>query len=427
MEALVDLDSSVTYAVQIPAANLPLVATSSVPVQIYIIHHSRCHGDNSGSAALSIVVPTQLFYNAYQFGFPNILETVHYVIFVIEKDSKSKLMIGADHATHVKFENNITWTDVVGDAVWTVGYYKVPEREEKEVFTTDARKFGCYVYGVAETISYMHPAGFVSSDVEQIFCMKTRGDPGDLMDNDCDGWVDEEYENSRDDDKDGYIDEDLVARPRKHGGWSDWGEWHCAENCINSFLVRERACNLPELENCGRYCKGSHKDNNSKPCFVACEICDKGQFGPKCDMYCRNCDPDCDKVTGRCEVCKPGYRFPNASCNTPCPRWTWGENCKGECASKCSADCENRVTGDCPESMSSTYILLAALFVLPLACFVIFNCHKKRRGSKDDDDDDDDNDTYVPNIATLKKMFKEKSIVAAKKGGSDQTSATDTS
>ena len=41
-------------------------------------------------------------------------------------------------------------------------------------------------------------------------CFKTKAFPDDGMDNDCDGQIDEEVLNRRDDDADQLIDEDFV-------------------------------------------------------------------------------------------------------------------------------------------------------------------------------------------------------------------------
>ena len=41
-------------------------------------------------------------------------------------------------------------------------------------------------------------------------CAATKTVPGDRVDNDCDGVIDEEIKNNLDDDGDGLIDEDLT-------------------------------------------------------------------------------------------------------------------------------------------------------------------------------------------------------------------------
>ena len=40
-------------------------------------------------------------------------------------------------------------------------------------------------------------------------CRQTKAVPGDRIDNDCDGQIDEETKNGKDDDGDKYVDEDL--------------------------------------------------------------------------------------------------------------------------------------------------------------------------------------------------------------------------
>ena len=70
--------------------------------------------------------------------------------------------------------------------------------------------------------SYGFPAGMRATPVSAPCTASGAAEPGDGLDNDCDGAVDEELPNGVDDDGDGAVDEDSawyagVARP--HSIW----------------------------------------------------------------------------------------------------------------------------------------------------------------------------------------------------------------
>ena len=53
--------------------------------------------------------------------------------------------------------------------------------------------------------------------LDSVQCIRTKPVPGDGIDNDCDGKIDEEVRDGKDDDKDGETDEDLELV--SHGYW----------------------------------------------------------------------------------------------------------------------------------------------------------------------------------------------------------------
>ena len=70
--------------------------------------------------------------------------------------------------------------------------------------------FGVYSYGFAFADSYGYPGGLRLAPLGDA-CIPSATVPGDGLDNDCDGLIDEELLNGIDDDGDGLIDEDLAA------------------------------------------------------------------------------------------------------------------------------------------------------------------------------------------------------------------------
>ncbi|MFC1935737.1 thrombospondin type 3 repeat-containing protein, partial [Chloroflexota bacterium] len=72
--------------------------------------------------------------------------------------------------------------------------------------------FGVYAYGWASYDSYGYPGGLRLAPIA-LPCSPTPTVPGDGLDNDCDGLIDEELANGIDDDGDGSIDEDLATPP----------------------------------------------------------------------------------------------------------------------------------------------------------------------------------------------------------------------
>ncbi|KAI8786324.1 mucin-2, partial [Biomphalaria glabrata] len=68
-----------------------------------------------------------------------------------------------------------------------------------ELYSTPVIYFGCYVYGYAKGSGYMQVAGYMNGrlyDNRNRICEKSAPKPGDLLDNDCDGKIDEEINNN---------------------------------------------------------------------------------------------------------------------------------------------------------------------------------------------------------------------------------------
>ncbi|CAL1529147.1 unnamed protein product, partial [Lymnaea stagnalis] len=170
-------------------------------------------------------------------------------------------------------------------------------------------KFGCYLYGYAPGMAYMHPAGLQDCKLSQ-----EKHSMHDSIDNDCDGRTDEEHKNGKDDDGDKLIDEDLRIEPNADGEWGAWESWTCNENCSFPLYYHRRLCDYPPPQGSGKPCQGPDKKFSNVTCVPQrkCpeKVCPKKKWGPSCLWDCSHCSSHCDKVNGSCNFCESGWKHP---------------------------------------------------------------------------------------------------------------------
>ncbi|KAH9495341.1 hypothetical protein Btru_017476 [Bulinus truncatus] len=58
--------------------------------------------------------------------------------------------------------------------------------------------------------------------------------------------------------------------------------------------------------------KDVNDDNSTEDRVLS--FCPAYTWGPNCDQSCSNCSDICDQDYGVCTHCKPGYKYPFASC-----------------------------------------------------------------------------------------------------------------
>ncbi|XP_055873466.1 uncharacterized protein LOC106055992 [Biomphalaria glabrata] len=143
--------------------------------------------------------------------------------------------------------------------------------------TLSGQAFGCYMFGLGEGSTYATPIAFGNTSVDfdysedpstatispattarptpptttATWCTPSPQNDGDGEDNDCDGYVDEEVPNKKDDDKDGLTDEDnsVLTENGCLPGW--YGTFcdvlcRCENNeCLTSGDCKENVRCLP--------------------------------------------------------------------------------------------------------------------------------------------------------------------------------------
>ncbi|KAH9509837.1 hypothetical protein Btru_045373, partial [Bulinus truncatus] len=342
------------------------ILRASGPVEVVYVQNSSCVTDRGGyqmDHSMMLMIPYQLFYHMYIASFPE-ADMRHYMVFVIQPhhfDTLHKLyshnmepFLGEPIAPPEKVQG------INEGGHWSVYQFEVTKGRSVLIVSLRTR-FGCYLHGASNESTYMHPAGFISSNINTEMCKKTLTTmkSGDLLDNDCDGYVDEEMFNEKDDDvrstsdKAQLIDEDLgiffVHPANFHVNvlnfnpnysrfttpalfekntseivvetmdkFSSWNEWHCIQRCRKiDAMIRTRQCIQPVVKE--RVCTSQKTEVKESECYPGlCPTeCPDYQWGVNCRGSCTNCAQPCNKFTGVCDSCKPGFENPHKSCTTP--------------------------------------------------------------------------------------------------------------
>ncbi|KAH9495381.1 hypothetical protein Btru_017611 [Bulinus truncatus] len=354
-----------------------------------LYNDSRYIPGEKGAPSLMMLVPTPLFYFTYIFRMPRLRSSSNYAVVVVRHHFVKYVTL---NSARVKADS---WRFMPGENKWVYGQVSILS-DLNYTLTSDRSFFGCYLYGHDIMYSFTHPAGYIASHINtvgELKCVRdiTRMKGGDLLDNDCDGWIDEEYLNGK-----AFTSTDVpvTAAPEREflrpmyqrdidfsvydegqrnevapvdpGTVGQWLEWQCQPNCVDSRMFRDRLCLRPPvssqcIENlrewrhgeCDKMCSGNDEVlyMNEAPglknlymflllmmtealptnkvctgnlfewtngtCYVhaTCpEDCLPYKWGVNCINSCENCVKDCDKYSGICEDCKPGFFDASASC-----------------------------------------------------------------------------------------------------------------
>ncbi|XP_059156419.1 uncharacterized protein LOC131941271 isoform X2 [Physella acuta] len=355
--------------------------TSNNPVQVLTVLTSACLNTSSfapGDTAVSLLLPTILFSNNYIFSTPRTREVTprHFISLVA-----TEMVFAHICMDEQALPDRFVWHDVEGTNEWLVASSEVSEGSH--VIRTDRHQtFGCYLYGVATSFGYMHSAGHKIASISEP-CFKTPMVMGDGKDNDCDGRIDEEILNEIDDDLDTQFNEDVEPNYPIDGQWGIWKEWDCSPLCNDSRLSRYRVCDEPRPAYGGRLCDGTAKEFKNGTCRrkICPEECPAWSWGVDCLHTCQNCQSECNKTLGSCEVCHAGYKDPKNGCKRECSIYQYGINCAFSCIEKCNADCSDKIT-----AQKLTFIPhLIVLLSVPLIIF-IYKVLSRRKELADEED-----------------------------------------
>ncbi|GFR65443.1 hemicentin-1 [Elysia marginata] len=224
-------------------------------------------GPHYGDPAFSFLVAQPLFASDYTYSTIKLPDGNDF-------NNKLTLTIKASHVDGLRLDEqefNTTWVELPGTDYVTGWLYVSPGTHN--VYHVDPSKtFMALATGTEEFNSYAFASGMRLTQINRP-CIPSSPTEGDILDNDCDGQIDEELENGIDDDGDGSIDEDFSLGPRVNGNWGEWGNWSaCSVTCIvNGTRSRTRACDNPAAANNGLDCSGDDNevevcDNTGIPC-----------------------------------------------------------------------------------------------------------------------------------------------------------------
>ncbi|XP_067944687.1 uncharacterized protein [Watersipora subatra] len=175
---------------------------------------------DKGDPSMTLVIAKESWANDYRFVTPRsgqLGDNGEYVPYV----SKLNIAIETDYISNLRYgDSGIPFSDAFPSAQWVEVDGSAPSVSATTVrvefgmnYVTSINndiRFSAVVYGAADREFYANP---VSLQLSQTLCSLTSQSLNDLIDNDCDSAIDEEYCNGYDDDDDGLVDEDCASPP----------------------------------------------------------------------------------------------------------------------------------------------------------------------------------------------------------------------
>lgn len=176
--------------------------TTSEPALVLQYSKGQSADSVTSDPFMMIVPPTGQFGSNYTVGTPSTGFTSHYINIAVETGKESGLRL--DGSPIIATSTSIGSSGYSGVQVLvTAGTHTVSHISPIE-------PFGVYSYGWGSADSYGYPGGLRLAPIA-LPCSTSTTVPGDGIDNDCDGRIDEELANGIDDDDDALIDEDLAT------------------------------------------------------------------------------------------------------------------------------------------------------------------------------------------------------------------------
>ncbi|XP_055873040.1 uncharacterized protein LOC106074298 isoform X2 [Biomphalaria glabrata] len=229
--------------VYLPVSGFNYYFKADKAIQVIYVHRSVCRSqeggineEDQGGPSLGLLLPMELFYDHFIWSTPFTEGNANF-------SNYATYVADANNIPYMRLDHNLlnitNWENVIGQREYRVGSLQV-SKGLHTTFVITTSKFVCYVYGFADHASYMLAPNFISSPIN-LPCTRsvTFMMPGDLRDNDCDFFVDEEAFDNIDNDADGSIDEDLGLPNR------GCGEYEYGRNCIGDCKLK---CNSDCVE-----------------------------------------------------------------------------------------------------------------------------------------------------------------------------------
>ncbi|KAK0062057.1 properdin [Biomphalaria pfeifferi] len=350
---------------------MPTKISSSKAILLVLVASSLCNKVylSDVSPALVYIVPVNLYYFDYILCIHSVDYLQHEVIFIASRSVKEFILLDDQTLT------NASWLREEGNSDWyftTIPLTATSTCHQAVMNVNNDARFGCYMFGYnnkERQTGYLLPVSYISSPINTL-CQMSSPTIGDLVDNDCDLMIDEEWLDGLDNDKDQRTDEDLGVH---HGYWNEWTSWVCTKNCSDANIYR--ACDNPAPSSRGRHCTGTNLEKLPEMCHLnmSCPgLCPDFKWGEHCAGDCPKCIDVCDKFSGECSNCQSGYKDPKNSCQLKCFKSEFGMNCTGSCEEKCGSDCLESVEGTCPENITDLYIYLMIMPLIPIMSYLIF-------------------------------------------------------
>ncbi|XP_035825629.1 uncharacterized protein LOC101854795 [Aplysia californica] len=352
-------------------ANKPIMV--NIVRQRYIIIRRSQHM----ALQFSYAVPPQSFYNYHVFRRHKDNDFIQAYVLILRDET---------HATVIEW-NNVVLADRTCDyfrlshspyvALRCAPYLLKSHYGLFESFYHSHIRFAVYFYSV-DVYNSKVSIGARTVELENTPCVNSEPFIDDLVDNDCDGSIDEEIHNGLDDDGDGVIDEDTTSVLHDPGDtnctvWASWactvdceavGVWHRTRNCTStrSLLLKPfdmerqvtKTCNMTKVL-CHEVAEKDKKKQKGP--------CPRGRWSKDCGKLCpAHCkDNKCRVLSGACMSCVPGYR--GFKCNKACPAGRYGFQCQRKCPDECTREC-NHVTGFCEVYDLSYWWIVSTIVVL---------------------------------------------------------------
>uniref|UniRef100_A0A2C9KBY0 IgGFc-binding protein N-terminal domain-containing protein n=1 Tax=Biomphalaria glabrata TaxID=6526 RepID=A0A2C9KBY0_BIOGL len=245
-----------------------IMSTGAITVAFFVI--TTCKSNSYVEIASTIFVPTGLYMDNYYWTIYKEETTKNYLLMIARTGDLEFVYINGYQMessaknvctllNYTSYQNKDRSKRKAG--MWLSLDYQLLLDGYHQLYNKNGLRLSVFLYGQRDRATYIYPAGFIVPPKSLSTCGDTTSGhtEGDLIDNDCDGYIDEEERDHEDDDGDDRIDEDKGKSPLTNGYWADWKGWQC-ESTFATTAHRNRYCDDPPPYNGGMPCSGSDMD-----------------------------------------------------------------------------------------------------------------------------------------------------------------------